>query len=704
MSEDFEDFTPGFYWEIIDNNGIQNGEYYWGVDSYKPHWGDFSIWCARNGYDGLDPEYNEYPDSCESWMVYGPFSLTDAEDAELLFYWWLRSEVNCDTFFWGASYDNDWFYGNYAFGSYLGFWYQNFDLTDVYEIGDLCGYPLVWIAFVFTSNATNTDSGVYIDDITLHKSVPTPDLIVERITPSNSNPNIGNNIYVDVIIKNQGSVGASGFYTGLYYNPAQPPDISTSENQKKWVGYLDAYDDTLITFTNITSTEPITWHIYSMADCDGNVDETSENNNVEGPTTVNWWDPSTFPDLVIDKVTVSTYCPYVTDSVFVNVRIKNQGDSRVYYPFGFYTSIFYDTTDAPIAPLDGDDWHHSPYPLYPDESESFSFILPAPFDLDYHWSMWLLVDSDNIITETNEYNNVFGPLEFSWWDEPTYKMPLIGRDQIIENAMEFTLIEWICPVVNAITPYDTCDFWSSNYIVGQTYWGEPYEYGGCDDTGQFRCNLDKGLRAGALGISEFCPLPPGGYAWATGIECAALVWRTYNAGWHSTKNLDEIGNWIFGWVEYLLKGDYLLTYDKHTFIFESWGKNNLMNVIEAANFLDIDDDNSSEARYLTRSDTFYTQYNAYQYKNVQEVTGYDPDRAGDANSDGQVSVSDQTFLINYIFKGSNIRPHPMWRGDANGDCNVSISDIVYIISYLFKGGAPPKYCTDCESRTCYYYP
>lgn len=211
--------------------------------------------------------------------------------------------------------------------------------------------------------------------------------------------------------------------------------------------------------------------------------------------------------------------------------------------------------------------------------------------------------------------------------------------------------------------------------------------------------------AGALGVSEVCKLPKGGYPWATGVECCGLVWHSLEAGYHTTKNLDDVGSGITGGAEYLLKGDYLLIYDKHTFIFESWAEGDtLMYVIEAANFLDIDDDGSSEARRHKRGHSFYTQYNAYKYINVQATPGYDPDRAGDANSDAKVDAVDITYLINYLFKMSNIRPHPKWRGDANGDCKVSVGDVVYLINYLYKGGPMLHYCSDCPSRTCYYYP
>jgi len=61
---------------------------------------------------------------------------------------------------------------------------------------------------------------------------------------------------------------------------------------------------------------------------------------------------------------------------------------------------------------------------------------------------------------------------------------------------------------------------------------------------------------------------------------------------------------------------------------------------------------------------------------------------GDANGDGEVTVSDVVYLINYLFK-SGPAPYPWEAGDANGDGNVSVADCVYLINYLFKEGPPP---------------
>jgi hypothetical protein len=67
---------------------------------------------------------------------------------------------------------------------------------------------------------------------------------------------------------------------------------------------------------------------------------------------------------------------------------------------------------------------------------------------------------------------------------------------------------------------------------------------------------------------------------------------------------------------------------------------------------------------------------------------------GDANGNGQLQVSDITFLINY-FKGIGPMPDPFLAGDANGDCSVEGSDVTYILAY-FRGNGPAPIIGDCE--------
>ena len=534
-----------------------------------------------------------------------------------------------------------------------------------------------------------------------------PDLVIKSMTPSNTNPMKDSIISVDIVIKNQGSREASSFYVGLYYNLSYPPDIYTWEDKEEYISSLASDSSKIVTFTGVTSYDTATWNMYGLADCDGYIQESNEDSNYIGPKTVKWRDPGSLPDLVIEEALVSGYCPYTTDSVFVNVTIKNIGGSNAYHNFGFYTDIFYNQTSPPIPPATGDAWHltFGGGGLKPDSSEAFTFVLPNPSWAET-WIMWLLVDSDpNRIIEGNENNNVYGPIEIEWMEPSTYRITSITRDQIVSKGLEFTNVRWICPVINGTTRVCTIENdWTSDYMVGVEYKGEAYEWGGFDDTTHFHCNLNTGLiRAGSQKDNDCISGDYGNPSWATGIDCSGLVTRAFGITTKkSATMLIDYCDSLKGGYEYVLRGDILIKRGKHTYIFDSWAKSDSMCVIEAGDFRERDPDGSSEARKWYREKEFYQSYFGYKNKNVPITI--DHNRSGDANSDGKVSVSDITYLINYLFNGSNILPHPLWRGDANGDCKVSVSDVVYLVNYLFKGGYPPNYCQSCSDWTCFPYP
>jgi len=184
MTDGFEGIFPGTGWSVFDNGGLTDA--YWGKDDYRSYSGSYSAFCAKGGTAGVNPPAN-YPNNMEAWMVYGPFSLTDASDAELNFYYWLDSEYQYDYLGRMASIDGSSFYGQGWTGNSGGWVDMSFDLTDVYTLGNLCGEPEVWIAFIFGSNYMTTDYGVFIDDVVLRRYV-TDGGNNPPNTPSNPSP------------------------------------------------------------------------------------------------------------------------------------------------------------------------------------------------------------------------------------------------------------------------------------------------------------------------------------------------------------------------------------------------------------------------------------------------------------------------------------------------------------------------------------
>jgi len=178
MTEDFEEAFPGPKWDLY-------GDPTWGRESYRRRTGIWSSYCAGGGTNGVNPP-GPYHNDMNAWMVYGPFDLSGATDAELLFYHWTKTEegdefwVVASTDFedwWGTSWSGDW-------AGECGGWCEvNFGLTNVGDLGNLAGQPEVWIAFAFQSDSSVTDEGTYVDDIALRAYVGGTDPMRVKLRP-----------------------------------------------------------------------------------------------------------------------------------------------------------------------------------------------------------------------------------------------------------------------------------------------------------------------------------------------------------------------------------------------------------------------------------------------------------------------------------------------------------------------------------------
>ncbi|MDZ7260608.1 MAG: dockerin type I domain-containing protein [candidate division KSB1 bacterium] len=188
VQENFEGAFPTGLWRVFDGDGTTNGEYYWGVTDYKYKSPTHSAWCARSGANGLTPPAN-YPSNCKSWMVYGPFNLSDANWAALYFSFWIDTESNYDWVYFAASTNGP----NFCSTGLSGFAGETvwldwiFNLRDVPNLGDVTGKSSVWIAFIFTSDGSVNKRGVYLDDIVLKKALlDTLQVVSSFTTPATS--------------------------------------------------------------------------------------------------------------------------------------------------------------------------------------------------------------------------------------------------------------------------------------------------------------------------------------------------------------------------------------------------------------------------------------------------------------------------------------------------------------------------------------
>ncbi|MCS7061424.1 MAG: S8 family serine peptidase [Anaerolineae bacterium] len=170
-SEDFEGAFPQAGWQTFDDDSATNGEYFFAKRNCQAYAGSYSAWVIGGGANGgaLACGAN-YPHNALAWLVYGPFSLTDATAAQLTFWQSINSEIGFDYLWRLASTDGTNFYGSGTSGNTSGWVSRTLDLANVPTLGNLLGQSQVWIALVFESDGSvNYPNGAYVDNIVLRK-------------------------------------------------------------------------------------------------------------------------------------------------------------------------------------------------------------------------------------------------------------------------------------------------------------------------------------------------------------------------------------------------------------------------------------------------------------------------------------------------------------------------------------------------------
>jgi hypothetical protein len=156
---------------VFDNDGLANGEYFWGSTACFDLGtsGDFDSLAHAAGTSSTYSCGQPYPDDMNAWMVYGPVDLSASSEAQLLFDLWLDIETDYDRFIYAASTDNTTFYGYERRVGTDGWLARILDLTQVPTVGDLTGESQVWIAFVFKSDYSNPVDylGAWLDGVVL---------------------------------------------------------------------------------------------------------------------------------------------------------------------------------------------------------------------------------------------------------------------------------------------------------------------------------------------------------------------------------------------------------------------------------------------------------------------------------------------------------------------------------------------------------
>jgi len=385
-------FPNGNGWDVSDLNPA-SGEDYWDELGCRSFAGSKSLWSADIG-DQAD--CSTYDNDMFSWMIYGPFSLSDALDARAEFYVWSETEapnVPYDFLFWGASTDGVAFNG-FGLAVNTDWSLVEFDLTDVPNLGDLTGENKVWFAFAFISdNIVNDFEGTYLDNILIEKNVGepvSPDLIVPEISISDSAVASDEAFETSATTENQGD-GASASTTLRYYRSSDPT-ITTADvklsNQS--IPGLDPGAE-IETSDEHTISKAGTYWVGACVDSVSGESDVDNNCSVGVEITVG------SPDLVVSEVSISSANPDVGETFTLNVTALNQGDSDA----GETTLRFYESTDSEITDSDLELGLASLALLGPNGTSPQS----VDHSKDVAGNYWLGACIDTVTDESNPANN-----------------------------------------------------------------------------------------------------------------------------------------------------------------------------------------------------------------------------------------------------------------------------------------------------------
>lgn len=157
MADDFDRHFPNKNWQLLTTPESTS----WRQTTREAISGSYSVGCFA-GDQKIKDSTNA---SSLSWLISGPYDLSQTDYAALDFYASVQTPLNSDVFFWGVSVNGSDYCGIGTLGNSQGWQFVHFSLKEVPIWGDMTGSPQVWLALFFGSRTSEIDSGVYVDQV-----------------------------------------------------------------------------------------------------------------------------------------------------------------------------------------------------------------------------------------------------------------------------------------------------------------------------------------------------------------------------------------------------------------------------------------------------------------------------------------------------------------------------------------------------------
>jgi len=144
------------------------------------------------------------------------------------------------------------------------------------------------------------------------------------------------------------------------------------------------------------------------------------------------------PDLEITNVDWSSTEPYLCDQIVCTVKVYNNGNASILPGDIFYIDLYFNPVTSPVPGDYGDQYAQidSGLPVGDFIEHTFYII----HDIAETWNSYLLLDTDEIIDELDEENNLWGPDIVNWNGLPAVD------DLTIQNTGGNVELNWSYPI------------------------------------------------------------------------------------------------------------------------------------------------------------------------------------------------------------------------------------------------------------------
>ncbi len=243
--------------------------------------------------------------------------------------------------------------------------------------------------YIKESNETNNHYGPL--KITVSGTTTQADLYIAGISINHTS----SYTYLYVQVCNGGKVAVPYAKVELYYNRSTKPSANTVGDRESSVYNLNPGQCQQRNFYTVLS--PGKYNSYAYVDRGNAVKESNESNNVYGPKSYTI-PGSGKPDLYISSVTATQTTGYV----YYYVTVCNKGNAKSGYT---NLDLYYNRSSAPPTSLAGNT-STTMYALNPGACQTRTMYAGLPGGV---YKSWVRVDRTNVVYESNENNNLYGP-------------------------------------------------------------------------------------------------------------------------------------------------------------------------------------------------------------------------------------------------------------------------------------------------------